>query len=316
MVNKTDLIYSKKMGSNTEIDKENIIPSYEHLPEDVRLLLEERKKKRDEEDLQAALASIKAGRGGKVTKIKEIDFTSTSSDASTEVTPAATAPPSGVTMEQIQKLLAECDVYWVNWLSSKERESAGKKPESADEPPSVSTFEFYVPQPSATSPTSQPQYGMPINYFSGQTVTPTYTDPIMSIPGSANISRTNEIVQYTPPEISRNSVPHPGPISDEMFDRYVQRWQNRQRPVRSVYQPGQTGSPQPVRPVVPTGPTGPSGQFVSNQREVSTSTQPNSSSNFDKMLTDYKNDLANLLRESFGVDVRSKTRTYQKSYPT
>ena len=34
------------------------------------------------------------------------------------------------------------------------------------------------------------------------------------------------------------------------------------------------------------------------------------------MLTDYKNDLANLLRENFGVDVRSKTRTYQKPYPT
>ena len=48
------------MGSNTEIDKENIIPStYEYLPEDVRLLLEERKKKHDEENLQAALASIK-----------------------------------------------------------------------------------------------------------------------------------------------------------------------------------------------------------------------------------------------------------------
>ena len=87
------------MGSNTEIDKENIIPStYEHLPEDVRLLLEERKKKRDEEDLQAALASIKVVRRGKITKIKEIDFASTSSDASTEVIPAATAPPSGVTV--------------------------------------------------------------------------------------------------------------------------------------------------------------------------------------------------------------------------
>ncbi|XP_039803911.1 uncharacterized protein LOC120668013 [Panicum virgatum] len=74
------------MGSNTEIDKENIIPStYEHLPEDVRLLLEERKKKCDEEDLQAALASIKVHRRGKVTKIKEIDFASISSDASTEV---------------------------------------------------------------------------------------------------------------------------------------------------------------------------------------------------------------------------------------
>ena len=69
-----------------EIDKENIIPStYEHLPEDVRLLLEERKKKRDEEDLQTALASIKVDRRSKVTKIKEIDFASTSSDASTEV---------------------------------------------------------------------------------------------------------------------------------------------------------------------------------------------------------------------------------------
>ena len=47
------------MGSNAEIDTENMIPvTYEHLPEDVRLVLEERKKKRDE-DLQAALASVK-----------------------------------------------------------------------------------------------------------------------------------------------------------------------------------------------------------------------------------------------------------------
>jgi len=54
---------------------------------------------------------------------------------------------------------------------------------------------------------------------------------------------------------------------------------------------------------------------VPNQREVSTSVQPNSSSHFDEVLADYKNDLANLLRENFGVDVRSKTRAYQKSYP-
>ena len=126
------------MGSTTEIDSDNIIPSmYEHLPEEVRLLLEERNKKRDEEDLLAALASIKVVRRGKVTKVKEINFASTSTDASTEVTPAASAPSSGVTMEQIQKLLAERDVYRVNWLSSKERESAGKKPEMADKPPSV-----------------------------------------------------------------------------------------------------------------------------------------------------------------------------------
>ena len=148
------------MGSTTEIDKDNTIPAtYEHLPEDVRLLLEKRKKMRDEEDLLAALASIKVDRRGKITKIKEIDFASTSTDASTEVTPAASAPSSGVTMEQIKKLLAERDVYWVNWLNSKNRESAGKEPEIADEPPSISTVatsEFYVPQPSATSPVNQP----------------------------------------------------------------------------------------------------------------------------------------------------------------
>ena len=49
---------------------------------------------------------------------------------------------------------------------------------------------------------------------------------------------------------------------------------------------------------------------------MSTSTQLNSLSHFDKLLSDYKNDLANLLRENFGVDVRNKTRTYQKTYPT
>ena len=73
---------------------------------------------------------------------------------------------------------------------------------------------------------------------------------------------------------------------------------------------------QSVRSVALTGPTDPYSHAAPNQHDVSTSTQPNSSSNFDKMLTDYKNDLANLLRESFGVDVTGKTRAYKKPYPT
>ena len=39
---------------------------------------------------------------------------------------------------------------------------------------------------------------------------------------------------------------------------------------------------------------------------MSTSAQPNSLSYFDKVFDDYKNDLANLLIENFGVDVRRK----------
>ena len=55
------------MGSTTDIDKDNITPAtYEHLPEDVCLVLEEHKKKCDKEDLLVALASIKVDRQGKV----------------------------------------------------------------------------------------------------------------------------------------------------------------------------------------------------------------------------------------------------------
>ena len=99
------------MGSTANIDTENINPTTEeHLPEDVRQLLEERKKKCDEEDLRATLASIKVDRHGKVTKIKEINFTSTCTDAS-EVTLPVSATSTGVTMEQVEKIsLSEmCD---------------------------------------------------------------------------------------------------------------------------------------------------------------------------------------------------------------
>ncbi|RLN12483.1 metal tolerance protein 7 isoform X3 [Panicum miliaceum] len=90
------------MGSITDLDKDNIIPStIEHLPEDVHRMLQEHKKKRDEEeaelkkkrdeeDLQPMLVSFKVDRRGNVTKIKEIAFASTSADAYVECTTNAT----------------------------------------------------------------------------------------------------------------------------------------------------------------------------------------------------------------------------------
>ena len=108
------------MGSTTYVDKDNIIPATsEHLPEDIRQMLEERKKKRDEEDLKAALASIKVDRRGKVTKIKEVDITSTSTDASTDAIPKVSNAPTGATMEQIENMFAERDVRLVNMFTDK-----------------------------------------------------------------------------------------------------------------------------------------------------------------------------------------------------
>ena len=51
------------------------------------------------------------------------------------------------------------------------------------------------------------------------------------------------------------------------------------------------------------------------QQIASTSTQPNSSSNFEKILAKYKNDLAKLIKENLEVDVRGKTQAYQKPHP-
>ena len=48
---------------------------------------------------------------------------------------------------------------------------------------------------------------------------------------------------------------------------------------------------------------------------MSTSTQPNSSINLEKFLAECKNDLAKMIKESLGVDVKSKTLSYQKPYP-
>jgi len=57
------------------------------------------------------------------------------------------------------------------------------------------------------------------------------------------------------------------------------------------------------------------GHATSNQQIVSTSTQPNSSINLKKFLTECKNDLAKMIKESLGIDVKGKTLSYQKPYP-
>jgi len=57
------------------------------------------------------------------------------------------------------------------------------------------------------------------------------------------------------------------------------------------------------------------GHAPSNQQIVSTSTQPNSSIDIAKFLAKCKNDLAKMIKENLGLDVRGKTQSYQKPYP-
>jgi hypothetical protein len=75
-----------------------------------------------------------------------------------------------------------------------------------------------------------------MNYFSGQTVTPTnaleaqqtYSDPLTSVHGTVNFRRTYELENSTPPYSThtynmtpvpaRGTIPQFSPITDEMFD--------------------------------------------------------------------------------------------------
>ena len=99
---------------------------------------------------------------------------STSADAS-EVTPPVSETSTGVAMEQVQNLFVERDVRLVDLITEKMMVLAGKQP-VIDDTLHVSTVEstdIPVSQPLVTLPASQPPYGMLMNYFSGQTVTPT-----------------------------------------------------------------------------------------------------------------------------------------------
>jgi len=49
-----------------------------------------------------------------------------------------------------------------------------------------------------------------------------------------------------------------------------------------------------------------------SQHTASTSAQPNSSNSFEEVLAEYKNDLAKLIKENLGADLRGKTQVYQK----
>ena len=64
-----------------------------------------------------------------------------------------------------------------------------------------------------------------------------------------------------------------------------------------------------------TGQTGSPGHATSNQQIASTPAQPNSSINLEKFLAECKNNLAKMIKESLGVDVKGKTLSYQKPYP-
>ena len=314
----------------SKIDSRNIDnPEYDEIAEDQRQALEIQLKEIEAEAKNKLISCYGKTRQGVIKKEKFVLPTLSSSTTSTDA-PEITAPvsttTSNVTLAQVENLFAERDVRLVNLFTKKFLILTGRQPVIYDTSPvsTVVSTEIPVPQPSVTLPASQPPYGMPMHYFSGQTVTPTnalvaqqtYSDPLTSVHSSANFYRTHELENSTPPYSTyacnmppvppRSTMPQSGPMTDEMFDRYVQRWQNKQQPVRPTPSTGQTGSPQPIKPIVSIGQTSSPGHATSNRQIASTSMQPNSSINLEKFFVECTNDLGKMIKENLGVDIRGK----------
>ena len=78
-------------------------------------------------------------------------------------------------MDQVKNLFAERDVRLVDLITEKMMILASKQPVIDDTLPvsTVESTDIPVSQPSVSLSASQPPYGMPMHYFSGQTVTTT-----------------------------------------------------------------------------------------------------------------------------------------------
>ena len=138
---------------------------------------------------------------------------------------------------------------------------ASKQPVIDDTSPVsiVESTEIRIPQSSAILPTSQPPYGMPMNYFSGQIVMPTnalvaqqtYSDMLTSIHGSANFCQTYELENSMPP-YSTHTYNMPSVPPETPCHISVLSWM---RCLTDMCSDGSTGSDrsdrphQPVRPV-------------------------------------------------------------------
>ena len=74
------------------------------------------------------LQGFRSTKGNTVTKVKDITFASISTNASTKVRTTISDPSSGVTIDVVQKMLAERDAFWVDWMNKKDPQVLSKRP--------------------------------------------------------------------------------------------------------------------------------------------------------------------------------------------
>jgi hypothetical protein len=186
----TDLSNSGDM-SQCELDKGNIIDftDEELSPKDCQAMedfmkqraerdrqeVEKLMKQKAEEDRLHYLSHLKKTREGKVKKIKDITFDTPPPEVPPNVS-TSLSPSSFVTVNVLTTIMDSFRLSMIENMQNMVDKSLGKRVEGDDNVASVSkTLVPHTPSiNSSAAQTINPQYGMPLNYFAGQTPPPSF----------------------------------------------------------------------------------------------------------------------------------------------
>jgi hypothetical protein len=186
----TDLSNSDDM-SQCELDMGNIVDftDEELSPEDRQAMedfmeqraerdrqeLEECMKKKAEEDRLHNLSHFKKTRGGKVKNIKDITFNTPPPEVPPNVS-TSSSPSFFITVNDLTTVMDSFHLSMIENMQNMVDKSLGKRVEGDDNVASGS--KTVAPQTltinSSAAQTINPQYGMPLNYFAGQTPSPPF----------------------------------------------------------------------------------------------------------------------------------------------
>jgi hypothetical protein len=164
--------------------------SFDDVPEEVRKAFEVRKKAREEKDMQELLACYMKDHQGSITQIKEPVLPPI--DSAKEVHIAKVLNPcTSVTPEDVSAMFFEHDKFTRSMVGEEVAKGLAKfSHNSKYQPTTFATTHPMAPSSSSTPSTSttQPPYGMPLNYFSGQTPPARNTSMTLYMPEPVPIS--------------------------------------------------------------------------------------------------------------------------------
>jgi hypothetical protein len=159
------------MTTSKIIDENVIMASFDNVLEEVRKAFEECKKAREDKEMQLLLACYVKDHCRSIMQIKELVLPPI--DSTQEVHTTKVSDPSvSVTPEDVSAMFSEHAKFTRNIVGDEVAKGLAKFSQNSKyQPTTFATMHPMTPSSSATPSTAvtQPLYGTPLNYFSGQT---------------------------------------------------------------------------------------------------------------------------------------------------